>query len=61
MKLMDIYDSLNESKSIQRYEDIHDKCLEYGQSEHGVVDYVKGANIAGFVKVADAIIAQGVI
>ena len=41
--------------------DIHDKCLEYGQSEHGVVDYVKGANIAGFVKVADAIIAQGVI
>lgn len=40
---------------------IHDRCLEYGQREDGTVDYVKGANIAGFVKVADAMIAFGVV
>ena len=38
---------------------IHDKCLQYGQ-EKSHVNYVKGANIAGFVKVADAMVAQGV-
>ena len=37
---------------------IHQQCLEYGQST-GYVDYVKGANVAGFKKVADAIIAYG--
>jgi glutamate dehydrogenase (NADP+) len=42
-------------------EDIHDACIEYGTDESGYVDYVKGANIAGFVKVADAMIAQGVV
>jgi len=42
-------------------EDIHDSCVEYGKEEDGSVDYVKGANIAGFVKVADAMLAQGVI
>jgi glutamate dehydrogenase (NADP+) len=42
-------------------EDIHDACLEYGTDENGYVDYVKGANIAGFVKVADAMLAQGVV
>ncbi len=41
--------------------DIHKACLEYGTDENGYVDYVKGANIAGFVKVADAMLAQGVI
>ena len=40
---------------------IHDSCLEYGQKPDGTVDYVKGANIAGFVKVADAMIAFGVV
>lgn len=40
---------------------IHQKCVEYGQTEDGHVDYVKGANIAGFVKVADAMLAQGVV
>ena len=35
--------------------------LEYGQKPDGTVDYVKGANIAGFVKVADAMIAFGVV
>ena len=38
---------------------IHENCLKYGQSNGGYMDYVKGANIAGFVKVADAMMAQG--
>ena len=42
-------------------EDIHDSCIEYGKDEDGYCNYVKGANIAGFVKVADAMLAQGVI
>ena len=42
-------------------EDIHDSCVEYGENEDGTIDYIKGANIAGFVKVADAMIAQGVV
>ena len=41
--------------------DIHDSCIEYGMDEDGYCNYVKGANIAGFVKVADAMLAQGVI
>ncbi len=41
--------------------DIHEQCVKYGELEDGSIDYVKGANIAGFVKVADAMIAQGVI
>ena len=41
---------------------IHDKCIAYGKDEKtGYIDYVKGANIAGFVKVADAMLAQGVV
>jgi len=42
-------------------DDIHDACVEYGKDEDGYVDYVKGANIAGFVKIADAMLAQGVV
>ncbi len=41
--------------------DIHKSCLEYGKDEDGYVDYVRGANIAGFVKVADAMLAQGIV
>ncbi len=41
--------------------DIHDSCIEYGMESDGYCNYVKGANIAGFVKVADAMLAQGVI
>lgn len=41
--------------------DIHEACVEYGQDGSGYVDYVKGANIAGFVKVAEAMLAQGVV
>ncbi|MFK8059903.1 MAG: NADP-specific glutamate dehydrogenase [Polaribacter sp.] len=42
-------------------EDIHDSCVQYGEQEDGSIDYISGANIAGFVKVADAMLAQGVI
>ena len=41
--------------------DIHDSCIKYGKKEDGTIDYVTGANIAGFVKVADAMLAQGVV
>ena len=41
--------------------DIHDSCILYGKQKDGYIDYVKGANIAGFVKVADAMLAQGVV
>ncbi|MBO6605534.1 NADP-specific glutamate dehydrogenase [Psychroserpens sp.] len=41
--------------------DIHESCVEYGTDDDGYVDYVKGANIAGFVKVADAMLAQGIV
>lgn len=41
--------------------DIHAACVQYGKDGDGYVDYVKGANIAGFVKVADAMLAQGVV
>jgi glutamate dehydrogenase (NADP+) len=40
---------------------IHDSCIEYGKDDDGYIDYVKGANIAGFVKVADAMLAQGIV
>ena len=41
-------------------QDIHQSCVDYG-TENGYTNYVKGANIAGFVKVADAMLAQGVV
>jgi glutamate dehydrogenase (NADP+) len=41
--------------------DIHDQCVAFGKEEDGYIDYVKGANIAGFVKVADAMIDQGIV
>ncbi len=40
---------------------IHQQCVEYGAQKDGFVNYVQGANIAGFVKVADAMIDQGVV
>jgi glutamate dehydrogenase (NADP+) len=40
--------------------EIHQSCMDFGK-EDGYVNYVKGANIAGFVKVADAMLAQGVV
>ena len=41
--------------------DIHETCLKYGTEKDGYVNYVKGANIAGFIKVADAMMAQGLV
>ncbi len=40
---------------------IHDACVTYGKQEDGYINYVKGANIAGFMKVANAMLAQGVV
>ncbi len=40
---------------------IHDACVKHGKRDDGYVDYVKGANVAGFLKVANAMIDQGLI
>ena len=40
---------------------IHNSCIEYGKLDNGYIDYVIVANIAGFVKVADAMLAQGIV
>ncbi|WP_315579052.1 NADP-specific glutamate dehydrogenase [Hoylesella oralis] len=41
--------------------DIHENCVKYGKTSDGYVNYVKGANVAGFLKVAKAIMAQGIV
>jgi len=41
--------------------DIHTQCVKYGTEADGYINYMKGANIAGFMKVAKAMMAQGVI
>jgi len=40
---------------------IHDQCIQYGREDENYVNYIKGANIAGFVKVADALISYGIV
>lgn len=50
-----------DSKLKEIMQNIHRQCCEFGQGTDGHIDYVKGANIGGFVKVADAMIAQGLI
>jgi glutamate dehydrogenase (NADP+) len=50
-----------DAKLHQIMSDIHASCVKYGTQEDGHVDYVKGANIAGFVKVADAMLDQGIV
>jgi glutamate dehydrogenase (NADP+) len=40
---------------------IHEACVQYGKGADGYVDYVKGANIAGFMKVANAMLDQGIL
>jgi len=50
-----------DARLLQIMQGIHDACLHYGEREGGRVSYVDGANIAGFVKVADAMLAQGVV
>ncbi|MFA7692487.1 MAG: NADP-specific glutamate dehydrogenase [Candidatus Hydrogenedentes bacterium] len=49
----------NKLKQIMR--NIHEQCLKYGTESDGYINYMKGANIAGFLKVARAMVAQGVI
>ena len=41
--------------------DIHEACVKYGTEKDGYVNYVKGANIAGFIKVAEAMMSQGLV
>lgn len=50
-----------DEKLKQIMKDIHESCVAFGKNEDGSVDYIKGANIAGFVKVADAMLAQGIV
>ena len=42
-------------------DNIHAACVKYGTEPDGYVNYVKGANIAGFIKVANAMLAQGLV
>ena len=50
-----------DAKLHQIMENIHAQCVKYGTLEDGTVNYVKGANIAGFMKVAKAMMAQGIV
>jgi glutamate dehydrogenase (NADP+) len=50
-----------DAKLKQIMDNIHESCVTYGTQKDGYIDYVKGANIAGFVKVADAMLGQGVV
>ncbi|MBV7427728.1 MULTISPECIES: NADP-specific glutamate dehydrogenase [unclassified Acidovorax] len=50
-----------DARLLQIMQGIHAACLHYGKRSDGSVSYVDGANIAGFVKVADAMLAQGVV
>ena len=42
-------------------DDIHENCVKYGTEANGYINYVKGANVAGFMKVAKAMMAQGIV
>jgi len=50
-----------DAKLLQIMNNIHEQCVIYGKQSNGYINYVKGANIAGFMKVAKAMIAQGVV
>lgn len=50
-----------DSRLHQIMKNIHLTCVKYGTRENGTVDYVRGANIGGFVKVADAMMAHGIV
>ncbi|MDG5767562.1 NADP-specific glutamate dehydrogenase [Balneolales bacterium ANBcel1] len=50
-----------DSKLLGIMKNIHQQCVTYGENEDGSVDYVRGANLAGFVKVADAMMDQGAV
>ncbi|MDD2257225.1 MAG: glutamate dehydrogenase, partial [Bacteroidales bacterium] len=48
-----------DAKLKQIMSNIHDQCVRYGKREDGRIDYMKGANVAGFMKVAKAMYNQG--
>jgi len=50
-----------DEKLHQIMSNIHEQCVKYGRETDGYIDYVKGANIAGFMKVANAMMAQGIV
>lgn len=50
-----------DEKLLNIMKNIHENCVKYGKQADGYVNYMKGANIAGFIKVADAMLDQGVI
>jgi glutamate dehydrogenase (NADP+) len=50
-----------DEKLHQIMSNIHEACVKYGTQEDGYINYVKGANIAGFMKVARAMLEQGII
>ena len=50
-----------DAKLHQIMKDIHTQCVKYGVEPDGYLNYMKGANIAGFMKVANAMMEQGVI
>jgi len=50
-----------DKKLQQIMQDIHKLCVKYGKEEDGHINYEKGANIGGFVKIADAMLAQGLV
>ena len=49
-----------DNKLRQIMADIHEQCEKYGREDDGYINYVRGANTAGFMKVAKAMIAQGI-
>ena len=50
-----------DSRLQQIMHDIHEQCVKYGKQSDGYINYMKGANIAGFLKVAKAMLAQGIV
>ena len=50
-----------DQKLHQIMSNIHEQCVKYGRQADGYIDYVKGANVAGFMKVANAMMAQGIV
>jgi glutamate dehydrogenase (NADP+) len=50
-----------DAKLHQIMSEIHNQCVAYGREADGYINYMKGANIAGFLKVAKAMLAQGIV
>ena len=50
-----------DAKLHQMMSSIHSACIKFGTQDDGYINYVKGANIAGFIKVADAMLDQGIV